>query len=328
MSTVTRTSLDEHKQVQLQEQPAFIVGAVRSGTTLLRLMLDHHPELAFHFEFEFAVDQVAADGSFPSLKQYHDYLSQHRVFQLSEGVIDPSLSFQELVNSFLEQKRLRDNKLFVGATVHHHIDRIQHLWPEAKYIHLLRDGRDVARSCKMMGWAGNMYHAVDRWIDAELTWKRLRKHISKEHQLEVRYEDLIREPEQTLSQICQFLGVEFDEQIYDYASTSTYDMPDASLIAQWRNKLADEEVQLAEARISEMLVERGYELSGLPLKEVTPAEQKRLAMQDRLWRARFRMRRYGLPLFATDFVARRLPLDGLARRCKDKINTIDNQHIR
>lgn len=328
MSTVTQSSLDEHKQVKLHQQPAFIVGAVRSGTTLLRLMLDHHPELAFHFEFEFAVDQILPDGSFPQVAQYHDYLSQHRVFELSEGVIDPSLSYPELVNSFLEQKRCRENKTLVGATVHHHIDRIQHLWPEAKYIHLLRDGRDVARSCKMMGWAGNMYHAVDRWIEAELTWEKLRKQIPTERKLEVRYEDLICEPEATLTRICQFLRVDFDQRIYDYASTSTYEMPDEKLIAQWRCKLSEEEIQLAESRISQMLTERGYELSGLPLMEVSAADQKRLAMQDRLWRARFRMRRYGLPLFATDFVARRLPLDGLARRCKDKINTIDNEHIR
>ncbi len=314
--------------VKLHTQPAFIVGAVRSGTTLLRLMLDHHPQLAFHFEFEFAVDQIATDGSFPTIDGYHEYLSQHRVFQLSEGVIDPELTFSELVNSFLEQKRLRENKSIVGATVHHHIDRIQHLWPEAKYIHLLRDGRDVARSCKLMGWAGNMYHAVERWIDAEQTWELLRGEIPADRQLEVRYEDLIVEPAQTLTTICDFLGTEFDEAIFDYAKTSTYDMPDASLINQWRKKLTNQEIQHAESRIGDMLTQRQYELSGLPIIDVSAAEQRRLAMQDRLWRARFRMRRYGLPLFATDFVARRLPLTGLARRCKDKINTIDNQHIR
>ena len=156
MSTVTPISTESHpssdESCALHTQPAFIVGAVRSGTTLLRLMLDHHPELAFHFEFEFGVDQVSANGMYPEIDRYHDYLAQHRVFQMSGGKIDPDLDFRHLVNSFLEQKRVRDGKTTVGATVHHHIDRIQFLWPEAKYIHLLRDGRDVARSCMAMGW--------------------------------------------------------------------------------------------------------------------------------------------------------------------------------
>ncbi|MEM8946037.1 MAG: sulfotransferase [Planctomycetota bacterium] len=331
MSTIassTSVSTGLTNPVALHAQPTFIVGSVRSGTTLLRLMLDHHPRIAFHFEFEFAVDQVGADGSFPSIKDYHDYLSQHRVFLLSGGEIDERLDFSQLVNSFLEQKRSREGKQIVGATVHHHIDRIPHVWPEAKYVHLLRDGRDVARSCSAMGWAGNMYHAVDRWIDAEHTWEQLKPTIPEERRIEVRYEDLIADTEETLARICDFLGTQFDPQIYDYAKTSTYDLPDAQLIEQWRRKLTDEQIQLAESRIAEMLTERGYPLSGLPRITVSSAEKKRLAMQDRLWRARFRMRRYGLPLFATDYVARRLPLESLRRSCLDKINDIDNSHIR
>jgi hypothetical protein len=291
-------------------------------------MLDHHPELAFHFEFEFAVDQIAADATFPPLDEYWGYLRQHRVFQLSQGRIDPNLDFEQLINSFLEQKRARDGKSIVGATVHHHIDRIQHVWPEARYIHLLRDGRDVARSCAVMGWAGNMYHAVERWIEAELAWERLSKTIPADHQLEVRYEQLIAQPEATLTGICQFLSTEFDEAIYQYAENSTYELPDAALTQQWRRKLSDSEIQLAEARIGEMLVERGYELSGLPPLDISPTEQRKLARQDWLWRAKFRLNRYGLPLFAADYFARRLPLTSLARKCRDKINEIDNQHLR
>lgn len=291
-------------------------------------MLDHHPRLAFHFEYEFAVDQIAADGTFPQVESYHEYLSQHRVFLLSNGKIDRQLNFEELVNSFLEQKRQRDGKSIIGATVHHHVDRIQHVWPEARYIHLLRDGRDVARSCMAMGWAGNMYHAVDRWIDAEKTWEQLRGTIPSDRRLEVRYEDLVVHPERTLTTICEFLGTEFDEAIFDYASNSTYERPDASLIQQWKRKLTEDEIQLAEARISGMLADRDYELSGLPILNLTPRKQRKLARQDWFGRAMFRLRRYGMPLFATDYVARRLPFDSIASWCKRKINDIDNSHIR
>ena len=47
------------------EEPIFLVGAERSGTTLMRLMLDSHPDVAFGEEFEFAVTHIGADGTFP-----------------------------------------------------------------------------------------------------------------------------------------------------------------------------------------------------------------------------------------------------------------------
>ncbi len=336
MSTVTPQSIGNPRATPEQsrlaeqpapQQPAFIVGTVRSGTTLLRLMLDHHPEVAFHFEFEFAVDQIAADGTFPSVDAYHDYLSRHRVFLLSQGKIDPNLDYEQLANSFLLQKRLRDGKSIIGATVHHHIDRIQHLWPAARYIHLLRDGRDVARSCMSMGWAGNMYHAVERWIDAEQTWERLRGKIPEERRLEVRYEDLIVSPKETLTRICDFLGTQFDEAIFEYAHKSSHHLPDIKLIEQWRSKLTNQEVQLVESRISDMLTQRGYPLSGLPLLKISRRQLGKLARQDWLWRAKFRMKRYGLPLFAADYLARRLPIDSLTRWCQQKVNDIDNRRI-
>ena len=330
MSTVSSNPINKPalQQAMLQQQPTFIVGAVRSGTTLLRLMLDHHPQLAFHFEFEFAVDQIAADGTFPAVADYHDYLSQHRVFLLSQGAIDLSLDYPALVNSFLEQKRCRDNKAIVGATVHHHIDRIQYLWPEGKYIHLLRDGRDVARSCIAMGWAANMYHAVQRWMDAEQTWQHLRGSIPADRRLEVRYEDLIVQPEQTLTTICEFLGTQFEEAVFDYAENSTYGLPDPQLTDQWRRKLTDHEIRLAESRIADMLVERGYTLSGLPRLELSRLQRRTLARHDWLGRAKFRLQRYGLPLFAADYFARRLPFGSLRHFCRQRVNDIDNLHLR
>jgi|GEM_PF-5624238 len=49
-------------------EPIFLVGSERSGTTVLRLMLAHHPQIAWCQEFEYAVDRVSDDGNFPNLK--------------------------------------------------------------------------------------------------------------------------------------------------------------------------------------------------------------------------------------------------------------------
>ncbi len=126
--------------------PIFLVGAERSGTTLLRLMLDHHPQIAFNSEFEYVVDRISADGHFPDLPCYHDYLSSRWIFKDSHFQIDPNLDYPNLVNSFLQQKQKRDQKARIGATVHHQFHYLCKNWPQAKFIHLLRDGRDVARS--------------------------------------------------------------------------------------------------------------------------------------------------------------------------------------
>ncbi len=308
--------------------PTFLVGSVRSGTTLLRLMLDHHPRLAFHFEFEFAVDRLGPQGEFPPLDQYRAYLRQDRVFRLSGATIDPQLDYLGLVSSFLEQHRRRANKPSVGATVHHRFDLLPKLWPQARYVHLLRDGRDVASSCIAMGWAGNMYCASDRWLRAERCWDRLRGQLSRDQWIEVRYESLIRQPEVALHEICDFLGEKLHQSMFDYAHSSDYGLPDARFTSQWKSRLSDREIQLAEHRQRELLVARGYELSGLPAIDVDAALERRLRHADWLARAAYRRRRYGLPLLAADFLGRRLRLRPLARWTKRRTDAIDNQHIR
>lgn len=70
----------------------FIVGAERSGTTLLRLMLDRHPDIAWCSEFEYAVDKIDSTGHWPEINSYCDWLKTNRIFQCHGFVIDRSLS--------------------------------------------------------------------------------------------------------------------------------------------------------------------------------------------------------------------------------------------
>ena len=310
------------------EQPFFIVGAERSGTTLLRLMLDHHRLLACHFEFEHAVEMVGDDGSFPPIEAYRQWLPAQRSFSGSGVTIDQSLDFLRLVDSFLVQKRVSEGKQIVGGTVHKHFDRLQHLWPDARFIHIIRDGRDVARSCVAMGWAGNSWGGADRWITAETLWDELRCKLSTSDYCEIRYEDLIREPRKVLAEICDFIGVEFDGGMFDYAETSTYDLPDPKLVYQWKVKASEEETRIMEARIGEMLVRRGYELSGLPELSIEEKLVHRLERENRRGRRRFRIKRYGFMLLAMENLSRRLPFRPLHSRLSQRMAEIDLQYVR
>ena len=310
------------------EQPFFLVGAERSGTTLLRLMLDRHTQLAWCNEFEYAVDLVSDRGDYPQLETYYKWLETHRIFQNSQFEIDLSLNYPQLINSFLIQKQTRENKNLVGATVHRYFDRLLNIWPNAKFIYIVRDGRDVARSCIGMGWAGNVWTGVERWIEAEALWTDFSSSLPMKQKIEVTYESLISQPKDILENICSFIGISFEPGMLTYDRTTTYDLPNPKLIQQWQHKLSESQIKLIESRISNMLLERNYELSGLPLVEVNPAMQQMLRLQDRVKRIQFRIKRLGLPLFLADNLSRHFKIDSWQKNIKLKINAVQQSYLK
>ena len=287
---------------------------------MLRLMLDYHPDVAFLSEFEYAVEQIPPESDWPELPEYYQFLAIHRIFQSHEFSINRSLSYIELVDDFLRQKQDRDKKRLVGATLHRKFDQIPRVWPGARFIHIVRDGRDVAQSCIRMGWAGNVWFGSQRWIDAEQLWDRFQAMIPADRYVEVKYETLVESPKEELNRICQFLGVGFDNAMLNYHEATTYDAPDLNLIYQWKHKQSDFEIRQAEARLGDRLAQRGYESSGLPPLRVTGLLKAYLHLQDKMARLRFRMRRHGPWLFATEWVLRRLRLESLWRRVRRKMN--------
>ncbi len=253
------------------QAPVFLVGSERSGTTLARLMLDHHPEIAFEKEFDFAVTKVSDTGDLPSLQLYRDWIATVR------GA-DYALGYRDLVNDFLRQKQAASGgKPHVGATVHRNFDRLRFVWPDARYVHLVRDPRDVARSVVQKGWAGNICQASEFWIQAENCWDSLRPHLSSDQAMEIHYEDLVMRTQTVLSEICRFVGVEYSHQMLDYpADAPQYPPPDPTLAAQWKTKLTPRDVAMVELRTARLMASRGYSLSGYPLPQVGPLRHRLL----------------------------------------------------
>jgi hypothetical protein len=307
----------------LLASPIFLVGSERSGTTLTRLMVDHHPMIAFFFEFGFAVERMLDSEGWPDLGEYHDYLRANRIFNAANLVIAEDLDYPHLIDSFLRQKRDRAGKPSVGATVHYHFDRLLRIWPGARFIHIVRDGRDVGRSIIEMGWAGNMYVAVDRWIEAELLWSGLCRELPEDRWIEIRFETLVTEPKATLSRVCAFLDIPFDAAMLEYSKHTTYGPPTSQPIGRWKRELSPEEIRLAEARIADMLTERGYELSGHPPLRVTALMAKRLRLQSRYHCAMFRRRLFGTKLFLARALVGRLAPRSWQRPLDRRIDEID-----
>src|SRR5260370_37842485 len=139
------------------QQPLFLVGSERSGTTLLRLMLSSHPQLAWNEEFEYVVDFMPAEHGWPLIDAYHRYLAHDFVFASSKFTIDTALSYPQLVNSFLLQRLACDRKPIAGATIHRYFSRLLRVWPGPRFAHLIRAGRAAARSIVGVASAGNPY---------------------------------------------------------------------------------------------------------------------------------------------------------------------------
>jgi hypothetical protein len=174
-----------------------------------------------------------------------------------------------------------------------------------------------------MGWAGNVWTGVEKWIDAECLWEKMREVLPVERWAEITYEELLRNPEKSLQHLCRFIGVSYDEAMLEYPKTSTYSPPDPTIIDRWRTRLSEHEVQLLEARIGDMLTERGYALSGLPKLSVTPRMERQLRRQDFWAKQMFRFRRYGVCLSVLEFVARRLGLKSVWKHLRHRMNEIE-----
>ncbi|MEO0768049.1 MAG: sulfotransferase, partial [Cyanobacteria bacterium J06649_4] len=210
------------------------------------------------------------------------------------------------------------------------------IWPDAVFIHIVRDGRDVARSCINMGWAGDGWHAADRWLKAETLWDQLKLQLPENRRLEVRFEELILNTSDTLDRICQYISgssnssvdLRYHPAMMNYANGTEYSLPNARLVNQWHHKGSKREIQLIESRIAPMLVERGYELSGLPHLRVSRWGRTALKLQNKWGILNSRAQKYGLPLVSADLLARRLRLNGLSDRIRKKINVIDINNMK
>ena len=307
----------------LVEKPFFIVGSERSGTTLLRMMLDGHPEISCCAEFNYAVDLLSNQGRLPKLSDYYQYLESNRDFLMDGYKVDRQLDYAELVNSFLKQNSKEANKAFYGATVHRHFDRILHIWPNAMFIHLVRDGRDVSQSCIDMGWAGNLWYASDRWIEAEQLWETVSQKLPENRKIEVKFEQLVEDSERTLSSICQLMGTQYHADMLEvYVEQSDYDKPNSKLAYKWRKRFSNRDIRLVESRIAPLLEARGYVLSGLPAMRISPLKRVYLYLHNKTGKFSRRTNEYGLGLVLADMLSRRIRLASLQQAVQKRMQII------
>jgi len=308
--------------------PFFLIGCVRSGTTLLRLLLSHHPSICKCEEFDFSIEFFEHNQSPPILSDFHAYLENHRGFRLSGYEIDKSLSYPNLMNSFLHQRQVEDGRPVVGATVHSNFLKLVEIWPNAKFIFIRRDPRNVSRSIVQQGWAGTTWHGTLAWNKAETDWNSLKKVIPSKQCLEILYEELIEDTTGTLEAVLSHIDLDYKPEMLAIEKDTTYKRPNSNEAQHWSKNATPEEIQLVEQCAGELLLNAGYELSQLPVLRISSLKKLQLNITNRYNKIKFFINKFGPFLWLLAVISRRLPFDGLRTKVQLQIDEIINKHLK
>lgn len=303
----------------------FICGALRSGSTMFHLMLNSHPKIDHPGEFDFLFDKINDDGTCPDIKEFHDWLRNDRIFLSHNLQIDETLSVPELIKSFVSQLKKSDKVL--ALNIHRNFYRIPYIFPEADYIHLIRDPRDVARSSIGMGWAGNVYYGVDHWVSSEESWlKLLPQHKAKFYTLH--YENLVSDCINELRKVCDYLEIPYSAAMLDYTHTSTYSAPNKKFSQQWKTKLSSEEVKLAECKAKTLMKKNGYKPVNKSNVQISQIKKLRLKLSDTAFKNSFALKRYGAYLYLLEKISRRFQIRPLYKMAVLQCAEVDKLYLR
>lgn len=274
--------------------PIFVVGAPRSGTTILSVLLDRHsrisipPETQFFTEF---LPSVQNEENASREEKVRVALSFHRLKDLELGheevmakFRDYDNSYQALFQALLEAYCEKHMNVRPGEKSPKHIEHVPFLlqkFPGAKVICIVRDGRDVVRSLLKVFWAepGNPRRLgifCMEWCDyAELTIK-YQNVLPREQFYLVKYERLLTNPVDTLQNICAFIGEEFEPEQLDpnFNSKTVPDwelewkgkasgMLDSSRVEAWRKGSDQKELWRMNVMMGKTLDKLGYTDIGL-----------------------------------------------------------------
>lgn len=269
--------------------PFFVIGAGRSGTTLLRLILTGHSRLHIPPETWFLqplVRDLPLRGTLTLAQQERGIgimVRHERWPDLGIAEADlrravaalPAPTLAELISTVYRQALARSGKVRIGDKTPHYfsiVPELLTLYPEAKFIHLIRDGRDVAMSWIDAGW--------QRYYERGFEWPRAMTLLGRfpDAVLVVHYEDLMRDAEASVRRICMFLGEDFEAGMLAWQQrTALVAERDRHLHARLMQPLSDDAIALwrrcltrAECFAMEACLYRELLAAGYPLRFASP----------------------------------------------------------
>lgn len=271
----------------------FVVGCQRSGTTMLQRMLDAHPSLTCAYDSLFITRAIRGEpvGFDPPLSpSVVETACTHPRFSrlgLSEAAVARAVErggrYSEFVSAVYDELAASQDKPIAGEKSPgycRHLERLHSLLPWSRFVHLVRDGRDVALSIK--DW-GKGAAKLELWKEepiaiGALWWRRdIRlgcgqgRALPADRYREFRYERLVEYPESSLREMAEFLGLPFDAAMLEYHRGRTRHDPGLSAkaawlpptrgVRDWRTQMSVRERELFEALAGSELADLGYPTS-------------------------------------------------------------------
>jgi len=305
--------------------PTFLIGAERSGTTLFRLMVDSHPEITCIENFDYVINAVRPDGSFPTLEQFAQQLETENVYSSSGFTLDTGLDdLAAVANDFIAQRLSASGKTDAAVMVHDRMEVILRIWPNANFIHIVRDPRAVALSAKAFEWGTAVYFGVARWADLMDEWDRVTADLDPSRVMEIRFEELVSDHVTVLSEVCRFMGHDYSEDMLSYVAETDYLEPIPEKSTEWQTLITDREMQEIEARVGDRLEAKGYERSSLPTIEVGAADIAKMKSRVRVLKWRHKLGFFGWAGIG-ELIARKARMDGLQVKLKKKMNAKERE---
>jgi Sulfotransferase family len=293
--------------------PFFLVGNDRSGTTMLRLVLDRGdvaipPESMFLADFAPLRRRGGLDDPARAERVLRAVWTHPRVrawgLESNPPPVPPGLDHEDAYRFCVsapfrayagqeEKGRWGDKTPFYLR----HIDELAAVWPDARFVVLVRDGRDVALSVMRVPFgANNVWAAARSWaagirlgLDAE------RRHAGRV--LTVRYEDLVTAPDQTVAGICEFLGLQYAPDMLAIEQTDPAKIDkdqsgwftgvwagiNASAVGKWQRELTPDDQRVFTSVAGAELEAVGYD-PGPGMEEHVRLDTRRYAAHDAVMR--------------------------------------------
>jgi hypothetical protein len=225
--------------ITLKERPIFVIGAPRSGTTLIMAMIGNHSRIA--------VPEVGwlFPRFYPYLYSYGDITKEENLRTLAEEMIfslnkpfwgmkvNPRTIVDEILDRIKERsfagiycamhelyaerngnkprwgQKTPNNAFFIGP--------IMECFPNAQFIFIVRDGRDMCTDFLESSFGpNNIFCAAEYWTLVQNAVKPWRDKLNSDQWLDIKYEDLVREPQTVLSKVCDFLGETYEPSMLDF----------------------------------------------------------------------------------------------------------------
>jgi len=287
--------------------PVLVLGHGRSGTTILQGLLRRYLRVGFGTESQFIPRYyygISAYGDLnddANLRKLLADLVKERWFQRSQ-----SLGFWTTADSLFEKVRTRTFRGVLDAVFGElarqkgmnrwgdktpeyvfHLPVLKSLFPDAKYVSIVRDGRDVALSVFELFWGPkNIASAALEWNHTVQLVKDFERTIPADQFLQIRYEDLLDTPVDVFGRLIEFLEIDDSEgEVLANIGRNIRSELKAGNYNKWKQALTARQIRQFDAIAGDLLRDCGYETANVPTRNVG-------AIEAAYWNVDSRLRRF------------------------------------